>query len=175
VLRVVRSNNCIPKSYSSSLIARDNGDCSMCSRWAARAKCSSSATAIKQRRCRSSMICFSRCLPRDNYSIQTRQTAAFAYRLNLPVNNGLGAHCRAVIAGIAGNDLVAQLLLGNDGVLTSQLDCRFGNFRVARYKECTLESSTAGSVRRSASERYFRIRRSADTQMSYVVPAQSWL
>nr|AAS49432.1 unknown [Achromobacter denitrificans] len=55
VLRVVRTNSCTPRSSSSSLMARDSGDCSMCSRSAARAKWSSSATARKQRRWRSSM------------------------------------------------------------------------------------------------------------------------
>ncbi|EZO47788.1 hypothetical protein V561_03825 [Pseudomonas aeruginosa BWH060] len=55
VLRVVRANSTTPSSSSSSLIARDSGDCSMCSFSAARAKWSSSATARKQRRCRSSI------------------------------------------------------------------------------------------------------------------------
>ena len=50
VLRVVRANNTAPSSTSNSLIARDRGDCSMCSLSAARAKWSSSATAKKQRR-----------------------------------------------------------------------------------------------------------------------------
>lgn len=38
VLRVVRTKSCAPRSSSNSLIARDSGDCSMCSRSAARAK-----------------------------------------------------------------------------------------------------------------------------------------
>lgn len=41
------SNSCTSMSYSRSLIARDSGDCSMCGRSAARAKCNSSATAMK--------------------------------------------------------------------------------------------------------------------------------
>ncbi len=49
------ANSFAPRSSSSSLIVRDNGDCSICSRSAARAKCSSSATARKQRRWRSSI------------------------------------------------------------------------------------------------------------------------
>jgi len=56
VLRVARAKSFTPNSSSSSLIARDNGDCSMCRRSAARAKWSSSATAMKQRRWRSSML-----------------------------------------------------------------------------------------------------------------------
>ena len=46
-LRVVRTNSTTPRSRSSSRIARDNGDCDMCNRSAARPKCSSSATATK--------------------------------------------------------------------------------------------------------------------------------
>lgn len=45
-----------PRFSSSSLMALDNGDCSMCSFSAARAKWSSSATARKYQRCRSSII-----------------------------------------------------------------------------------------------------------------------
>ncbi|GEM_PF-3024848 len=43
VRRVVRSNSCTPSLYSRSLMMRDRGDCSICNRAAARAKCSSSA------------------------------------------------------------------------------------------------------------------------------------
>ena len=45
--RVVRTNRTTPRSRSSSRIARESGDCDMCSRSAARPKCSSSATATK--------------------------------------------------------------------------------------------------------------------------------
>ena len=45
--RVVRTNNVAPSSRSRSRIARDKGDCDMCSRSAARPKCNSSATATK--------------------------------------------------------------------------------------------------------------------------------
>ena len=45
--RVVRTNNTNPSSRSKSRIARDNGDCDMCKRAAARPKCNSSATATK--------------------------------------------------------------------------------------------------------------------------------
>ncbi|CAM5370914.1 hypothetical protein RLIN73S_03897 [Rhodanobacter lindaniclasticus] len=43
-----RSKSTTPSSSSSSLIARDNGGCSICRRSAARVKCNSSANATKQ-------------------------------------------------------------------------------------------------------------------------------
>ena len=45
--RVVRTNKTRPRSRSSSRIARDSGDCDICSRAAALPKCNSSATATK--------------------------------------------------------------------------------------------------------------------------------
>src|SRR4051812_32574108 len=48
-LRLVRSSSCTPTACSSSWIWRESGGCVMCRRAAARPKCSSSATATKQR------------------------------------------------------------------------------------------------------------------------------
>ena len=97
VLRVVRSNSRTPRSSSSSLIARDNGDCSMCSRSAALAKCSSSATAMKQRRCRNSMAPFVLChhsMVPDHGVSRMRVHARYARRvleaeLKLPITSAI--------------------------------------------------------------------------------------
>lgn len=53
--RGVHSSSVTSKSASSWRIVRDRGDCSTCSRRAARPKCNSSATAMKQRRWRKFM------------------------------------------------------------------------------------------------------------------------
>ncbi len=54
--RGVRLSNVTPRFISSLRIVRDSGDYSMWSRRAARPKCSSSATAMKQRRWRKFMF-----------------------------------------------------------------------------------------------------------------------
>lgn len=51
-LRGMRSSRVTPRSASSWRIVLDRGDCSTCSRRAARPKCNSSPTAMKQRRWR---------------------------------------------------------------------------------------------------------------------------
>lgn len=55
VPRGSRLNSCTPSLSSSSLMIRDSGDCSICSRSAALPKCNSSESTTKQRRWRSSI------------------------------------------------------------------------------------------------------------------------
>ncbi len=85
VPRLSRSKKTTPNSSSSSLIARDKGGCSMCSRSAARVKCSSSAKATKHRRCRNS-IC-SAFLVADANSLRCHPS--LDYRLSLALASRL--------------------------------------------------------------------------------------